>query len=320
MPETTTYSNTQNIGERYWFGFNGKENIDEINGWQDYGERMYNRLIGRFPSPDPIIVYGQQYPWYSPYQFAGNTPIQAIDLDGLEEYIIIRQYYNDINYKTLMVKVPNNERLLGDNVVIVYKVTSTAQAHSLWLNLHDENDRIERIRIEDSRKNSSYNNIRPIDEMTSGETYQANELNNKFLPGKGVNKSIAIQPITIIYAPDQGKNKEEFSVLLSEGDMKVLNDMATLVKASDVNATIVISGYASNKETRYGTGKLGSEGNILLAEARAQAAYDYLTQNMGVPPEQIRARGMGTEKAAKSDGSESPNNQRVEVSIEVNDF
>ena len=72
----------------YGFGFNGKENIDEVAGqgnWQDYGERMYNPRLGRFPSPDPLIVKGQQFPWYSPYQFAGNMPIWAIDLDGLEE-------------------------------------------------------------------------------------------------------------------------------------------------------------------------------------------------------------------------------------------
>ncbi|MCK9561518.1 MAG: OmpA family protein, partial [Bacteroidales bacterium] len=76
----------------------------------------------------------------------------------------------------------------------------------------------------------------------------------------------------------------------------------------------------SNKETRYGTGKLGSEGNILLAEARAQAAYDYLTQNMGVPPELIQTIGMGTNPAPKGDGSSASNNQRVEVQLEVNDF
>jgi RHS repeat-associated protein len=76
----------------YRYGFNGKENIDEVAGqgnWQDYGERMYNPRLGRFPSPDPIIIYGKKYPELSPYQFASNTPIQAIDLDGLEAYIVV---------------------------------------------------------------------------------------------------------------------------------------------------------------------------------------------------------------------------------------
>ena len=80
----------------YKSGFNGKENVEEIDGWQDYGERMYNRLIGRFPTADPIIVYQKQYPELSTYQFASNSPIMAIDLDGLEKAIVIR-WYDAIN-------------------------------------------------------------------------------------------------------------------------------------------------------------------------------------------------------------------------------
>jgi hypothetical protein len=37
-------------------------------------------------SVDPIT---KQYPWYTPYQFAGNTPIQAVDLDGGEPKSIV---------------------------------------------------------------------------------------------------------------------------------------------------------------------------------------------------------------------------------------
>jgi len=64
----------------YRFGFNGKENDKEF-GWQDYGMRMYMRRLGRFPSPDPITA---KYPELSTYQFASNSPISGIDLDGLE--------------------------------------------------------------------------------------------------------------------------------------------------------------------------------------------------------------------------------------------
>jgi len=73
--------------ENYRFGFNGKEIDNEVMGagnWQDYGERMYSPRLGRFPSPDPLIVKEQRYPWYSSYQFAGNMPIYASDIDGLE--------------------------------------------------------------------------------------------------------------------------------------------------------------------------------------------------------------------------------------------
>jgi len=42
---------------------------------------MHDPRIGRFFAPDPLEA---KYPWYSPYQFAGNNPIFAIDLEGLE--------------------------------------------------------------------------------------------------------------------------------------------------------------------------------------------------------------------------------------------
>ncbi|WP_367389136.1 RHS repeat domain-containing protein [Lewinella sp. LCG006] len=69
----------------YRFGFNGKE-ADSDKEWgsathYDYGFRIYNPSIGKFLSVDPLAP---SYPWYTPYQFAGNMPIQAIDIDGLE--------------------------------------------------------------------------------------------------------------------------------------------------------------------------------------------------------------------------------------------
>ena len=78
-----------NAGSGYRYGFNGKENDNEAKGegnQQDYGMRIYDPRLGRFLSVDPL---SKSYPWYTPYQFAGNKPIQCIDLDGLEEYYIL---------------------------------------------------------------------------------------------------------------------------------------------------------------------------------------------------------------------------------------
>lgn len=72
-------------GNDYRYGFNGKESDDETYGdgnLYDYGFRIYNPRLGKFLSKDPLA---NSYPWYTPYQFAGNKPIWAIDLDGLEE-------------------------------------------------------------------------------------------------------------------------------------------------------------------------------------------------------------------------------------------
>lgn len=70
--------------DNYRFGFNGKEDISEVEGadnFQDYGMRIYNPRLSRFISTDPLAA---KFPWWTPYQFAGNSPIGGIDLDGLE--------------------------------------------------------------------------------------------------------------------------------------------------------------------------------------------------------------------------------------------
>jgi len=72
-------------GSGYRYGFNGKENDKDISeGVQDYGMRISDNRLGRFLSVDPLTG---SYPELTPYQFASNTPIWAIDLDGLEAKI-----------------------------------------------------------------------------------------------------------------------------------------------------------------------------------------------------------------------------------------
>ena len=72
--------------DNYRWGFNGKENDNEVFGatgtFQNYGMRAYDTRVGRFISVDPLSA---KYPFYTPYQFAGNKPIKNVDIDGLEE-------------------------------------------------------------------------------------------------------------------------------------------------------------------------------------------------------------------------------------------
>ena len=70
-----------NGGTRY--GFNGMEQDNEIKGQgnaYDFGGRsIYDGRIARFISVDPD---DNLYPFMSPYCFAANTPIAAIDYEG----------------------------------------------------------------------------------------------------------------------------------------------------------------------------------------------------------------------------------------------
>lgn len=84
------------------------------NNHYDYGFRIYNPRIAKFLSVDPLT---KNYPMLTPYQFASNTPIQAIDLDGLEDstvaklkddYENMQGYEVSINketYETVITKI-----------------------------------------------------------------------------------------------------------------------------------------------------------------------------------------------------------------------
>lgn len=70
----------------YRYGFNGKEMDNEVSGngnSYDYGFRIYNPRIGKFLSVDPL---SKEYVWLSPFIYAENRPIKAIDIDGLEAW------------------------------------------------------------------------------------------------------------------------------------------------------------------------------------------------------------------------------------------
>lgn len=58
--------------------------VVKLLGSEEEAQRLLdNSTSGRFLSADPKM---NSFPWWSPYQFAGNTPIQAMDLDGKEIY------------------------------------------------------------------------------------------------------------------------------------------------------------------------------------------------------------------------------------------
>jgi RHS repeat-associated protein len=90
--------------EKYRFAFNGKESDNEWKGTTgavyDYGFRIYDSRIAKFLSVDPLT---KDYPWYTPYQFAGNKPIVALDIDGLEPIL---------NTKLLGRSMPLNGKIM----------------------------------------------------------------------------------------------------------------------------------------------------------------------------------------------------------------
>ncbi|MDP4247802.1 MAG: RHS repeat-associated core domain-containing protein [Bacteroidota bacterium] len=90
-------------GSGYRYGFNGKENDDEVRGANDeidYGMRGYDPRIGRFMSVDPI---SNKYPELTPYQYASSSPVSLVDIDGLEGGL----YFGGMNESDAEKAAPN---------------------------------------------------------------------------------------------------------------------------------------------------------------------------------------------------------------------
>jgi len=86
-------------GTGYRYGFNGKENDNEVKGdgnQQDYGLRIYDPRLGKFLSVDLLT---RKYPMLSTFQYSSNRPIDGIDLDGLE-FLPYRKSMYQLQYST----------------------------------------------------------------------------------------------------------------------------------------------------------------------------------------------------------------------------
>ena len=64
----------------------GKE-LDRMHGldWYDYGARHYDAAIVSWPTMDPLC---EKYYSISPYVYCGDNPINAVDVNGEDNYTI----------------------------------------------------------------------------------------------------------------------------------------------------------------------------------------------------------------------------------------
>ena len=78
--ETKNAPWTQQASPTVRYQYNGKEKIDELGlGWNDYGARNYDALLGRWMGVDALA---EKYMGYSGYNYVLGNPISLIDPDG----------------------------------------------------------------------------------------------------------------------------------------------------------------------------------------------------------------------------------------------
>lgn len=92
--------------DNYRYGFNGKENDNEVKGEGnsvDFGERIYDPRIGRWLSVDKMASY---YPDWTPYRFGFNNPNYWSDNEGNIEFPLKGKYAVNKNQSIFLKDQP----------------------------------------------------------------------------------------------------------------------------------------------------------------------------------------------------------------------
>jgi RHS repeat-associated protein len=109
----------------YRYGFNGKENDNEVKGegnQQDYGMRIYDGRIGKFLSVDPLA---SKFPWQSPYCAMDNNPILKNDPTGASGEVTI-------NKQSKTITVSANLIFYGEAASPALAKQTAADVQNLW--------------------------------------------------------------------------------------------------------------------------------------------------------------------------------------------
>jgi RHS repeat-associated protein len=222
--------NRHESSPEYRYGFNGKEKDDEVKGegmQYDYGFRIYDPRIGRFLSEDPLF---RSYAWYTPYQFAGNRPINSIDLDGLEEYSSFEAY-----------KLHNGDAALSGNML--------DGSNGVWFT----QDRIERT---DKWKNAMeyITKTQSVDKLTAGTIG---------CYGSEITQSgYSFKQVRDYYLWAQhGMDKNGFASRWAKGAAYLVDELADTFESTDGASVSVMSGGFTP-----GLGSLMKELNIGIAK------------------------------------------------------
>ncbi|MCG8386479.1 MAG: hypothetical protein MJA30_13110 [Cytophagales bacterium] len=100
--------------------YNGKELQTDLDlDWYDYGARHYDAAIARFFTQDR---FASEFSEWSPYHYANNTPINAIDING-DSTILIgwNNWVSDFNrnfHSGLQARLSDPSILLDDVITI----------------------------------------------------------------------------------------------------------------------------------------------------------------------------------------------------------
>jgi RHS repeat-associated protein len=114
----------------YRYGFNGKENSDEIySGAVSFEARIYDSRIGRFFSTDPRE---SEYAWQSTYVYFSNRPTSVVDNMGMggTDPAPAGYYYDKVTKITTWLeensKISSDQTYLGTEYYVTHRIDGIA--------------------------------------------------------------------------------------------------------------------------------------------------------------------------------------------------
>ncbi len=278
--------------DNYRYGFNGMEKDNEVKGSAnslDFGARIYDPKILRFLSLDPLT---NQFPHQSPYLFAGNKPIVAIDRNGEDEFWVI--FIGSGKKKTIHII-----RIVKEGDDVFYRgrpLPNTTPKKTLQRMAQSENNRSQ-------ARNTGYFER---EKNPNAQIRVAAETSKTLRPGAFLSQT-PFTSVNMYY--ESGYNKDVFDVgSLSETQQKQSDYLIEDAAMGRIKG-IGITGFASNKGTE--------EDNKDLSKRRASNAKDYILKkikeiNPDYDDSKISIDFKGAKNADKSE-SDKAKERRVEI-------
>lgn len=309
---TGKYHKKDTLFLSYRYKFNGKE-LDPTGmggggSTYDYGFRIYNAQIARFLSVDPLTA---SYPWYTPYQFAGNKPIIAIDIDGLEEYVIIHYYSNNKYLGTAILHIPEDKRILKE----INKPEKYNGIMYLTINLDSkiatssQDEKIQAFRMINRNNFANY-------ARTYKPEFFENLQNKEQALFEGLNANFESNYIGLmnyendlfVFEPDADKVFfESNSAKLTQESLEEIDKLIILMKLFP-KSTFEIAAHTDNIGT--------DESNLGLSQKRAQSVVDYMV-NQGISSDRLKAAGYGESSPRTDNSTEEGRSQNRRVEFKV---
>jgi hypothetical protein len=210
--------------------------------------------VARFMSVDPLAP---KYPWYTPYQFAGNTPIWATDLDGLEPYYGGQAYSGyDLFDNNRDGKVSKGERQGGNQALAFYGLaaldayvfrgwlTRSYLAYTLGNAVDDGEKSLSARRAGNTQAAAAYSN-------------QSKEAYLQFGIGVGMAGAARLGVAALRMVPYQGFTAVESGVIREVKSILNSSELTTLRNAASrgEQASVTINGRSFSYEPDMPVGK-----------------------------------------------------------------